>query len=184
MWVRIPPFLQKNKLCGKRKHSTNNIFMKKYKYFWGGIYSNWQKSPFTIEIDGENITFNCAEQYMMYYKALISNDNESLLAVMQEKNPREQKAIGRAIENFNSKEWDKSKYDLMLIGLMEKFKQNPKLKEELLAEDCDLFVEASPFDRVWGIGYSEQQNPEDFIENWGENLLGKLITEVRDNLKN
>ena len=154
----------------------------KYHFFWGGIYSNWYKAPFVMHVNNKDIEFNCAEQYMMYLKAHLSNDIESMKLVMKTKNPREQKALGRKVKNFNSSHWDKVKYNLMLLGLIEKFKQNTDLKEQLLREDCDLFVEASPYDRIWGIGYNEEDALSN-IDNWGENILGILITNVRKNLK-
>ena len=45
------------------------------------------------------------------------------------------------------------------------------------------FVEASPRDRIWGIGMSLNNPLVDDPANWrGRNLLGKVITEVRDRL--
>lgn len=159
--------------------------MKKYHFFWGGIYSNWYKAPFVMEfgLDNKKITFNCAEQYMMYSKALLSNDLKSAKAIMETKDPKKQKLLGRKVENFNSKLWDSHKVNIMTLGLMEKFKQNPELLKQLLEEDCDEFVEASPFDRIWGIGYNAE-DALDNVDNWGENLLGRIITEVRNNIKN
>ena len=153
----------------------------KYHFFWGGIYSNWAKLPFTLEIDEQEISFNCGEQYMMYCKANLFNDYESAIKILKESNPRAQKQLGRKVKNFNSKLWDESKYMIMYIGLKAKFEQNLKIKEQLLKEDCDLFVEASPYDRIWGIGYNEE-DALDNIDTWGENLLGRIITDVRNSL--
>ena len=50
-----------------------------------------------------------------------------------------------------------------------------------MQEDCKEFVEASPYDRIWGIGYSEKDALEN-IPYWGENLLGKIITDLRDSI--
>lgn len=154
----------------------------KYHFFWGGIYSNWHKAPMTVNINGTDMLFNCGEQYMMYCKASLMNDKESLKEVMKTSDPRQQKKIGRNIKNFNSELWDKNKFAVMMIGLTEKFRQNPDLKKQLLEEDCDIFVEASPYDRIWGIGYLAQ-DAEDFVSDWGENLLGKIITLIRFKLQ-
>ena len=157
--------------------------MKKYHFFWGGIYSNWYKAPFKIIIgSGIEIEFNCAEQYMMYCKANLSNDHESVKKIMATNDPKKQKALGRKVKNFDSKLWDRHKREIMMIGLLEKFRQNLDLLNQLLEEDCDEFVEASPYDRIWGIGYNAD-NALDNIQDWGENLLGKIITEIRNTLR-
>lgn len=156
----------------------------KYKFFWGGIYSNWYKSPFTVpNIFGEKLTFNCGEQYMMYVKAMLFRDVETARKILKESNPREQKKLGRQVKNFDSKIWDESKVSIMTEGLKQKFTQNKDLKAQLLKEDCDLFVEASPYDRIWGIGYSEA-DALNFTSDWGENLLGLIITRIRDEFCN
>ena len=67
---------------------------------------------------------------------------------------------------------------------MAKFSQNPELWEVLKATGNRILVEASPRDRIWGIGMGKS-NPE--AENpfqWkGTNLLGFALTEVRDLLR-
>ena len=156
--------------------------MKKYHFFWGGIYSNWYKSKFTVNIYGEDMTFNCGEQYMMFMKATLMDDPDTAEKVMRTSNPREQKKLGRYIPNFDTKLWEEKRYLIMLKGLMCKFTQDQELLEQLLQEDCDEFVEASPYDRIWGIGY-DAKNALDNIQDWGENLLGKIITEIRNTLR-
>lgn len=152
----------------------------KYHFFWGGIYSNWHKSP----IKTSNDTYNCVEQYMMWMKANLFGDRETMDKIMATSDPRKQKNLGRKVKNFNPEVWDKHKYDIVKFAVLYKFDQNEELKQQLLQEDCDLFVEASPFDRIWGIGYDAHDAGLVPEKNWGENLLGKIITEVRDILKN
>jgi len=44
-------------------------------------------------------------------------------------------------------------------------------------------VEASPFDRKWGIGLDASKAAASDPSKWrGENLLGKILTEVREEL--
>ena len=57
------------------------------------------------------------------------------------------------------------------------------LREKLLDPKFDgkTFVEASPYDRIWGVGLAQDDPAIDDERNWkGRNLLGKAITEVRD----
>lgn len=150
----------------------------KYTFFWGGYQSNWYSSPFTHQ----GVNFNCSEQAMMYQKALLFKDNDTAQRILRSKNPKDQKRLGREVSNFNPKEWDDKKQSIMVNILFDKFNQNPGIKEKLLKDKCDLFVEASPYDRIWGIGYLEKDALKN-INNWGENLLGLALTEVREILK-
>jgi ribA/ribD-fused uncharacterized protein len=150
---------------------------KKYKFFWNGIFSNWYSSNF--EVDG--IKYNCGEQYMMYKKAITFNDTEIAYKILHEDSPKKQKQLGRLVKNFNPKKWDIIKYELVKNGLREKFNQNPELKEYLLKYKDYQLAEASPYDRIWGIGYLDKDAIRN-IQNWGENLLGKILTELANEL--
>ena len=71
------------------------------------------------------------------------------------------------------------------MGVYNKFSQNPELKKLLLKYPNHKFVEASPYDRIWGIGMREDAFGVTNEDNWlGLNLLGKIISQVRDELKN
>lgn len=145
----------------------------KYTFFWNGIFSNWHKSIF--EVDG--ITFTSGEQFMMYKKAMLFNDIETADKIMNEEYPRKQKALGRQVKNFNAKIWSDVCYNIIKDGLREKFNQNPEMKKYLISCKDTIIVEASPEDRIWGIGYGEREALEN-IDDWGQNLLGKICTEL------
>jgi hypothetical protein len=149
----------------------------KYNFFWNGIFSNWYESYF--DIDG--ITFNCGEQYMMYEKAITFDDAETARKILESDSPKEQKQLGRKVKNFNPEYWDNVKYEIVKRGLKEKFNQNPKLKKYLLSYKGYQMVEASPFDRIWGIGFTDKEAIEN-IDKWGDNLLGQIITELSNEL--
>ncbi len=153
--------------------------MSKYEFFWDGPFSQWSYSPFTVE----GIEFDCAEQYMMYRKAKLFGDNLRMNMIMVADNPREQKRLGRLVEGFDPDTWRDVSYDIVLRGNMAKFTQNHKHREYLFNTTKPI-VEASPYDTVWGIGLYENdpraQNEEDWL---GLNLLGKVVTEVREYLK-
>lgn len=153
----------------------NNI---KYKFFWKNRLSNWSIMYFIID----GIQYNCGEQYMMYQKALLFNDTEIAQQILECKNPKTQKYLGRCVRNFNSDIWDQQKMKIIKHGLKERFLQNPKEKKLLLSFNDCIFVEASPYDRIWGIGYDEKNAVSNF-NNWGENLLGKLLTEIAKEIK-
>ena len=146
---------------------------KKYTFFWNGVFSNWYPSIFVVD----GVKYNCGEQYMMYQKALLFGDLDVAEDILFEKDPKKQKALGRKVKGFDADKWNELSFDIMKKGLREKFEQNHLLKTKLLASKGRTLVEASPFDRIWGIGYDEN-NALANIDDWGENRLGKILTEL------
>ena len=72
----------------------------------------------------------------------------------------------------------------MVEGLFEKFNQNPQLKQALLETRGTEMVEASPYDRIWGIGLAASDPRAQEKNTWlGQNLLGKVLDIVRDRLE-
>jgi len=149
----------------------------KYKFFWHGPFSNWYPSDFTYN----GIFFTCAEQAMMYEKAITFNDLEIAKEILRTHSPKEQKALGRKVKNFDPEIWNQNKYEKVKEIERCKFSQNPHLLDLLIRNKGLEFVEASPDDRIWGIGYHEL-TALDNIDNWGENLLGKILTELSNEL--
>ena len=155
-------------------------------YFWGinnihGYMSNFYPCKF-IE---NNITFNCSEQYFMYYKLLqFDKDNIELKdKIINETSPKIIKKYGRQVKNFNQQVWDNVKYNIMKNGLNLKFSQNKNLKKKLLdTGNCNIY-EASPYDKIWGIGLSEVRAKNTNKTKYGQNLLGKALVDVRTQLK-
>lgn len=145
-----------------------------YKFFWKqSVFSNWYMCDFVID----GITFNCVEQYMMYKKAELFNDFENMQNILDSNNPKDIKYYGRSVKNYINSEWANIRYDIVKRGNFEKYNQNPNLLNSLLKYKDYIFVEASPFDRLWGIGFDEQ-NAMKNISNWGQNLLGKILNDI------
>lgn len=149
---------------------------KKYVMFWkpqepNGIFSQWYPSPF--EEDG--IQFINAEQYMMYHKAMLFNDTTIAKAILKTKCPKTMKSLGRKVANFDERTWAINRERIVQQGTLLKFTQNEPLKQFLLKCPRDAkFIEASPLDRIWGIGYGTK-NALSNKKNWGLNLLGQAI---------
>jgi ribA/ribD-fused uncharacterized protein len=152
----------------------------KYVLFWSGIYSQWYAAPMMIN----GIKFNTCEQYMMYQKALLFKDEEVANEIMKETNPRNQKALGRKIRNFNDQEWKQNCMRIVYEANLAKFTQNPELRAALLSTGDKILVEASPKDFIWGIGMHYDDEGVENPANWkGTNLLGQTLTLVKHEIK-
>jgi ribA/ribD-fused uncharacterized protein len=153
---------------------TNDVVL-----FWNGPFSNWHPSDFVWN----GLQFNCGEQYMMYRKADMFNDDVSAIKIMESKDPREQKALGRLVRGFDAKEWLSLCVPIMVDGLYCKFEQNPGLRHLLLETGNKIIAEASPVDRIWGIGLAVDDPLALDTTTWkGENLLGITLMKVREKL--
>lgn len=141
------------------------------------ILSQWWESRF--EKDG--IIYSSAEKWMMAEKARLFGDDDVLRQILLSDNPEKIKKLGREIRGFDHEIWDKNKYGIVFEGNVLKFSQDTVLKHILTQTDSKVLVEASPYDRIWGIGMSKSDPDRFFPEKWkGENLLGFALMEVRD----
>lgn len=160
-------------------------------FFWGhkpsadgattkSCFSQWWVAPF--EVDGK--VYPTAEHWMMAGKARLFGDDTTLDAILACATPKKAKEQGRLVKNFDPATWDKHKYDIVVEGNLHKFSNHENLKTFLLETNEDVLVEASPFDKIWGIGTrattTTARNPADWK---GENLLGFALMEVRDKLR-
>lgn len=160
-------------------------------FFWGHTespdhklskfcLSQWWESHF--EVDG--VGYYSMEQYMMAEKARLFEDHSVLLKIMNEKNPKAIKALGREVRYFDELVWDENKYEIVVRGNYAKFSQNRYLKEYLLGTEGRILVEASPYDCVWGIGKRVGDVGIEDPRTWkGKNMLGFALMEVRDWIK-
>lgn len=156
-------------------HTNENII-----YFFGekndyGCFSQFFQSKF---IDENGIQFECCEQFMMYYKAKLFENTKIANKILQETKPKIIKNLGRKVSNFNENIWNENKKKIVYKGNYFKFTQNEKLKEILIKTENKILVEASPYDKIWGIGIDTKQAIEG--KKWeGLNLLGNILMDVR-----
>lgn len=145
-------------------------------------FSNWYPSEFTKDSQ----KFANTEQYMMYRKAKLMGDNEMAEKILGEGDPKRVKALGRKVRNWNEELWVAHREEVMYDGCLAKFSEpsNAKLKEELLSTGCKCLVEASPYDKIWGIGMNRTHKDRFDRSKWkGMNLLGKTLNRVRETLQ-
>lgn len=156
-------------------------------YFWGhhekgekvtkACFSQWYPSYFIID----GIRYNCAEQYMMAEKARVFCNEETRKKILQATEPDVIKQLGREVRNFDAEKWDAVSGDVVVRGNIAKFGQNEELRKFLLATENKVLVEASPYDKIWGIGMKQAEAEKAYPHIWkGTNKLGFALMEVRD----
>lgn len=139
------------------------------------VFSQWYKKPFMV--DGHR--YVCMEQYMMSEKALLFKDFDILKQILLCEDPKKCKAFGRKVRHFDSEKWNGHSQNIVFKGNYAKFSQNPHFLRMLLETGDKVLVEASPFDRIWGIGMRECKAAHDH-HNWrGRNQLGYALTRVK-----
>jgi ribA/ribD-fused uncharacterized protein len=153
---------------------TNN-----HVFFWDTEFSNFH--PVKINYKGKE--FLTTEHAFMWEKANFFEDQEIADKILEVKHPREAKKLGRQIEAFDATRWSEVCYKIMLDVNRPKWSDNSRLTELLLSTGKRVMVEASPYDKVWGIGMKQDDAGVDDESNWqGQNLLGKVLDELREEL--
>lgn len=162
----------------------------KFVFFWGhqpnkdrsigkSCFSQWWESGFVVD----NVNYKTAEHYMMAEKARLFKDEETLKEILEVVHPHDVKKLGRKVKGFNPDIWNEHKYRIVYEGNLAKFSQNKELASFLLHTNDRIIVEASPLDKIWGIGMAENEENVENPNLWkGENLLGFALMEVRNQL--
>jgi len=147
-------------------------------YFWSDYdyLSNFYPSKFIVD----NYIYRFNEEYIMRQKALLFKDYNSEVLIRTAQTPYQIKKIGRNIINFNETIWLENRDRILYEGLMEKFLQNNNLKELLINTNDKYLVEASKYDKIYGVGLEESDDKILNSKNWlGQNLLGEILMKVR-----
>lgn len=155
-------------------------------YFWGGIFSNFAYTPFRnkLFIDSVLIEVHTAEQLFMMHKALTFGDFDTLAKMAKEPSPGNCKSLGRKVKGYDDDQWAAVRYSRMLFAVGAKFASTPRMTEILMSTGDKTIVEASATDRIWGIGLAPEDDKVLDENNWeGQNLLGKVLMEVRDTVR-
>ena len=154
-----------------------------YVYFWSkqdpkyACFSQWYQTEF----EEDNVIFNCSEQYMMAKKALLFKDTSIYNKIMNTDSPPQMKRLGRKVKNFDHKIWEKERYSIVYCGNMLKFGSNIDILSILQNTGNDIIAEASPYDKIWGIGVKKSKSLTS--KDWkGLNLLGQILMEVRNDI--
>ena len=162
-----------------------------YLFFWGhrasgghsvGKWCLSQWWPAAFDVEGN--TYPTAEHFMMVAKARLFGDESAASRILATSDPGTAKKLGRGVSGFDEQVWASARYALVVAGNMAKFRQHPDLGSFLLSIPEDVIVEASPVDRIWGIGLGQDSPDACNPEHWrGRNLLGFALMEVRAALR-
>jgi len=159
-----------------------------YLFFWGHqprkdgsigktCFSQWFEAPFTLN----GIPYATAEHYMMAEKARLFGDEATLAKILAAPTPAHAKKLGREVAGFDNARWEARGFDAVVEGNVAKFTQNPAMGEFLRTTGDRVLVEASPVDRVWGIGLADDDPRALHPAQWqGHNLLGFALMRVRE----
>lgn len=185
--TNVHPVQSRQNLVQEIEHGAE----KEYIFFWGHkgtpdridqtCFSQWYPSTFVVDGD----TYVTAEQFMMAEKARLFGDADVRRQIMEADTPRQAKGLGRRVRGFKDEVWRLHKTDIVVAGNIAKFKQNGDMLDVLLSTGTSVLVEASPTDRIWGIGMRENHPHARRPDKWhGQNLLGFSLMRVRDVIVN
>lgn len=162
----------------------------KWLMFWGhrplkdgavdaSCLSQWWPASFVVDAT----TYGSAEHWMMAGKARLFGDEQTRERILAARTPAEAKKLGRLVSDFDEQVWAAARFELVVQGSVAKFDQHPELLTYLLGTSNRVLVEASPMDRVWGIGLAATDEDATEPERWrGLNLLGFALMEARSRL--
>ncbi len=171
-----------------RAHDTGSL--PPFLFFWkpdGSVpvlgaecLSQWYPSAFVHE----GVEYKTAEHWMMHRKALLFGDHDMAGRILGESRPSRVQQLGRRISGFQLEGWVAARFDIVVQGNLFKFEQSPRLLDFLLSTHPAILVEASPQDRLWGIGLRSDDPEALDPRTWpGDNLLGFALMKVRQHLQ-
>jgi ribA/ribD-fused uncharacterized protein len=162
----------------------------KYLFFWGhrqtadgsvskSCFSQWYPAAFSID----GIDYPTAEHYMMAEKARLFGDQIMADKILKAGSPGAAKKFGRLVQGFEDETWNQHRFEIVCRANLAKFTQNPDMGQFLINTGHKILVEASPFDRIWGIGMAASHDHSHNPRLWkGLNLLGYALMVVREQL--
>jgi ribA/ribD-fused uncharacterized protein len=126
-------------------------------------------------VDGQRYLHS--EQYFQAKKAEFFADEEAKAAILKSRAPKMCKALGYAVRNFDRSKFREVAEQFMEEAVMNKFSQNPEMREKLLETGSARLIEATRFDNWWSSGLDIY---EDHTRGYpGYNKLGQILCNVR-----
>lgn len=162
----------------------------KFLFFWGhrpprdgglgpACLSQWWPTRFTVD----GVDYPSSEHYMMAAKARLFGDDTAAARILNAPHPGAAKALGRQVVGFEEATWIEHRYAIVRRASLAKFGQDARLGGYLRTTGDRVLVEASPVDRIWGIGLSAEDPRAGNPSRWpGRNLLGFALMDTRTEL--
>ena len=145
-----------------------------------GCFSNSYESGFVID----DFCYDHVQQYLMAQKAKLFHDAKTYTTILRTGNPETCKKLGRQVTPFDGELWDSARYEILKTALRAKFTQNPQLKKALLETGDAIIAKTGHHDSIWGIPLSPEEAADLSPDQWpGQNLLGKALMDIREELK-
>jgi len=145
-----------------------------------GVFSNWADTPFVHD----NQRYATSEHYMMAEKARLMGDDATRAKILANPSPSVAKKLGQSVKPWDEARWLQHRCRIMYEGCRAKFSSTPELRNQLLSTGKKVLVEASPLDRIWGIGMAADDPRAQRPAEWGGlNLLGRVLMRVREDLR-
>jgi ribA/ribD-fused uncharacterized protein len=139
---------------------------------------------FEAPIQVEGITFPTVEHYFQWSKAKQFGDANMQEKILKTESAKSVKAYGKKVTPFDKEIWSEMSARVMKTGVKAKFMQHPELLKKLRDTGTRPLAEADPRGKVWGIGTSAETSKAKDPERWpGQNLMGKILMEIRSELK-
>ncbi|KAI1674480.1 DUF1768 domain containing protein [Pyrenophora tritici-repentis] len=120
-----------------------------------------------------SIPFTTAEQSYMYLKSLFFSESFTCTRILSTDDPKVCKKLGSSVPNFSQWHWDRVKERVARVVNWYKYTdpRNEAMKSVLLMTGERELAEASPRDRIWGIGFRKEKAEEKRAE-WGRIFFG------------
>jgi len=131
-----------------------------------GCFSNF--APYPVRIMGKD--WQTSEHFFQAQKFLDRHDQELVRKIHC---PVVAARMARRAERHRREDWDEIKDSVMRQAVLAKFSQHEEIRRILVATGDAVIVEHSQKDRYWG----------DAGDGSGENMLGKILMEVREELR-
>jgi ribA/ribD-fused uncharacterized protein len=148
------------------------------------FYSRYSKlsnhNPASFVVD--DVTFRSSEQFYFSERCRMMGDEEQQCKVMASKDPKDCQRLGRQAINRTNVRWEDHDEEVMTRACWEKFSKNMPAQRALLKTASTTLGESSK-SRHWGTGFYATHPRAFHTEYWENNLLGRVLTTVRERLQ-
>ncbi|MFF2875007.1 NADAR family protein [Gottfriedia sp. NPDC057991] len=132
-----------------------------------GCFSNF--SPHGFVLDGQY--WNTSEHYFQAQKFVGTENEEQIRLTIS---PMEAAKMGRDRSKPIREDWEEIKNEVMRKAVLKKFTTHKDIQNILLSTKDNMIIEKTSNDYYWGCGK----------DGSGKNMLGKILMEVRDLIRN